>query len=44
MTHSAARLKKEKQTAYDIDWGNWFHSVHNHLWEHFHGHHHNADS
>jgi hypothetical protein len=24
---------------YDFDWGKWLHSVHDHLWEHFHGHH-----
>ena len=24
---------------YDINWGKWMHSLHDHLWEHFRSHH-----
>ena len=42
MNYIAPSNEKDAQgnpVPYDFDWGNWFHSIHNHLWEHFHGHH-----
>jgi hypothetical protein len=41
---SAERDAQGNPVPYDFDWGNFFHSIHDHLWEHFHGHHGNGES
>ena len=36
---STERDAEGNPVPYDFDWGKWLHSVHDHLWQHFHGHH-----